>query len=118
MRVAEFPVATGLWPVESKSTLSERQLTEPWLQELRFPICAASSKQSGGTIGKILSTRLDGINDIAMSPPKLQQSSQKVSGDISRSAAPILHRRDARSNAAMLMISKLQGANLWSRCDK
>jgi hypothetical protein len=47
-----------------------------------LPICAAKSRQSGGTIGKILSTRFDGISDITTNPPKLQQSSQKVWGDI------------------------------------
>src|SRR6476661_6304149 len=118
MRVAAFSVATGLWPVESKSTLSEGRLTEPWLQDLREAICAAKSKQSGGTIGKILSTRLDGISDIAINPPKLQQSSQKVPGDISRNAAPIFHRRDARSKMATPIISTLQGASLCSRCGK
>src|SRR4029077_6966127 len=115
---AAFSVATGLWPVESKSMLSEGRLTEPWLQNLRAETCDAKSKQSGGTMGNILSTRLDGISDIAIRPPRLQQSSQKVSGDISRNAAPIFHRRNARSKMATPIISALQGANLCSRCGK
>src|SRR6516225_1545168 len=118
MPVAEFSVATALWAVGSRSSPREGRLTEPWLQELRFAICAASSKQSGGITGKILSTRFDGISDIAIRPPILQQISQNVSDDISRNAAPILHRRDARSKTAMPMISRLQGANLCSRCGK
>src|ERR1041385_3332067 len=118
MRVSGFAVATGPWPVEAKSSPFERRLTEPWLQDPRPEICAAKSKHNGGTIGKILSTRLDGISDIAIRPPRLQQSSQKVSGRISRKAARILHRRDARSNAASPVISRLQGANLCSRCGK
>src|SRR5881394_1798155 len=116
--VALYSVATGLWPVESKSSPFEGRLTEPWLQELHLAICAAKSKQSGGRIGKILSTRFDGISDIAIRPPKLQQSSQKVSGDISRNAARIRHRRDARLRMATPIISTLQGANLCSRCGK
>ena len=55
---------------------------------IELPICAAKSKQSGGITGKILSTRLDGISDITIKPPRLQQSSQTVSGDISRNAVP------------------------------
>src|SRR5437867_12838541 len=85
MRVA-FSVATGLWPVRPTSSLVEERLTEPWLQATSLAICAANSKHSGGMIGKIRSTRLDGINDIKIKPPTLQQSSQKVSGDISRNA--------------------------------
>ena len=87
-------LSTGLGPVSSDSILLQERPTEPWLQELRLAICAARSKQSGGITGKILSTRFDGISDITIKPPMLQQSSQKVSGDISRNAALILHRRD------------------------
>src|SRR2546429_9457202 len=83
-----------------------------------LPICAASSKQSGGITGKILSTRLDGISDITIKPPRLQQSSQKVSGGILRNAEPLFHRRDARSKIAMPISRMLHGANLWSRCGK
>src|SRR6266545_401930 len=101
MRVAKFFVATSLpasplsggggWPVGSESTLVEGRLTAPkafarppWLQITRLPTCAASNKQSGGITGKIRSTRLDGISDITIKPPRPQQISQKVSGDISR----------------------------------
>src|SRR5439155_8660248 len=96
LRAAPLLVATGLWPIRPKSTFAEERLTEPWLHGTRLPTCAAKSKQSGGITGKIRSTRLDGISDITTKPPKLQQSSQKVAGDMSRNAAPILHRRDAR----------------------
>ena len=77
-----------------------------------FPICAAKSKQSGGTIGKILSTRFDGISDMTSKPPKVQQINQKVSADISRNAAPIFHRRERRWRIAIAIISTLHGANL------
>src|SRR2546422_8686992 len=77
-----------------------------------LPICAASNKQSGGITGKILSTRLDGTSDITIKPPTLQQSSQKVPGEISRNAVPILHRRDARSKIAIAISRMLHGANL------
>src|SRR5436190_11807557 len=110
--VSRVVVATGLWPVGSGSTLVEGRLTEPWLQGTRLPICAASNKQSGGIIGKILSTRLDGTSDMTISPPALQQSSQKVSGEISRNTAPILHRRNARSKIAIAISRMLHGANL------
>src|SRR5438874_6889380 len=104
-RATAFSVANGspqdesvrcadLWPVKSKSPLVEGRLIEPWLQELHFAICAASSKQSGGTTGKILSTRLEGISDITTKPPRLQQRSQKVSGDISRNAERHSHLRE------------------------
>src|SRR6266436_9737434 len=93
MRVA-FSVATGLpaspqpseggWPVRPTSSLVEERLTEPWLQATSLAICAANSKHSGGMIGKIRSTRLEGISDIKIKPPTLQQSSHKVSGDMSR----------------------------------
>src|SRR5512133_2028760 len=113
MRGLPFSVATGLWPVRSESAVVTGRLTEPWLQELCFAICAASSKQSGGITGKILSTRLDGITDITIKPPRLQQNSQKVPGHILRNAAPMFHRRDARSKIAMAISRMLHGANLW-----
>src|SRR4026209_2701149 len=112
MRGLPFSVATGLWPVRSESAVVTGRLTAPWLQEMCFAICAASSKQSGGITGKILSTRLDGISDITIKPPKLQQSSQKVSGEMSRNAVPIFHRRDARSKIAIAISRMLHGANL------
>src|SRR6266566_2623361 len=112
LRAAPLLVATGLWPIRPKSTFAEERLTEPWLQGQRLPICAAKSKQSGGITGKILSTRLDGMSDIMIKPPMLQQSSQKVPGCISRNAAPILHRRDDRSKIAIAMRRMLHGANL------
>src|SRR5437773_455202 len=103
MRVA-FSVATclpaspqpfeGAWPVRLESTLGEKRLTEPWLQAPSLAICAANSKHSGGISGKIRSTRLDGISDIKIKPPTLQQSSQKVSGDISRNAERSRHFRE------------------------
>src|SRR6266403_888173 len=103
MRVA-LSVATGLpaspkpceggWPVRPTSSLVEDRLTEPWLQATSLAICAANSKHSGGIIGKIRSTRLDGINDIKIKPPALQQSSQKVSGEISRNAERSRHFRE------------------------
>ena len=83
LRAASFFVAIRVRRVRSK-LLAEERLTEPWLQAAHFPTCVASSKQSGGIIGKIRSTRFDGISDIATRPLTLQQSSQKVSGDISR----------------------------------
>jgi hypothetical protein len=84
-----------------------------------FPICAAKSRQSGGTIGKILSTRFDGISDITTNPPRLQQSSQKVSGDISRKTERSRQlRRQAARTIAIAIISTLQGANLCNRCGK
>jgi hypothetical protein len=55
---------------------------------LRGAIWAASSKQSGGIMGN-LSTRFDGISDMTISLPMLQQISQKVSGDISRNRAQL-----------------------------
>src|SRR5215475_3563513 len=105
-------VATALRAVFFDSTHLEERSTGPWLQKFRFPICAASSKQSGGTTGKILSTRFDGISDIAISPPMLQQISQKVSGDISRNAERSHQSRDRRSTTAIPIISTLHGANL------
>src|SRR5436190_6472594 len=89
-----FIVATGLWPVGLTSLLVEERLTEPWLQAPSLAICAANSKHSGGMIGKLRSTRLDGINDIKIKPPTLQQSSQRVSGDISRNAERSRHFRE------------------------
>src|SRR5438270_13144712 len=115
VRAASFFIATRLRRVRSK-LFAEERLTEPWLQAAHFPTCAANSKQSGGITGKIRSTRFDGISDIATRPPTLQQSSQNVSGDRSRNAVPILHRRDATSKTATAIISTLQGANLCSRC--
>ena len=85
---------------------------------MRGAICAASSKQSGGITGKILSTRFDGISDITISPPMLQQSSQKVSGDISRNTERNRQFRDRRPTAAIPIISTLHGANLCNRCGK
>src|SRR5438105_5316461 len=70
-------------------------------------ICAASSKQSGGITGKILSTRFDGISDIAIKPPMLQQTSHKVSGDIWRKNAPSRQSRERRSTTAMAIIKTL-----------
>src|SRR5881394_927332 len=116
--VALYSVATGLWPVESKSSPFEGRLTEPWLQELHLAICAAKSKQSGGITGKILSTRFDGISDIAIRPPKLQQSSQKVPGDISRKSERNRQFRERRSTSATAIINTLHGANLCKRCGK
>src|SRR6266487_341269 len=118
MRGLPFSVATGLWPVRSESAVVTGRLTEPWLQELCFAICAASSKQSGGITGKILSTRLDGISDITIKPPRLQQSSQKTSGDISLNAARSLQFREERSTNAIASNSRLHGANLCSKCGK
>src|SRR5207253_2926789 len=89
-----------------------------WFQGKQLPICAAKSKQSGGTTGKIRSTRLDGISDIAIRPPRLQQISQKVPGEIARNAAPIFHRRDARSKIAIAISRMLHGENLCSRCGR
>src|SRR6266404_6048680 len=47
----------------------------------RAATAAASSKQSGGRIGKIRSIRFDGTNDMMTKPPKLHARSQKVSGE-------------------------------------
>src|SRR6266404_3792065 len=85
---------------------------------LTLPICAASNKQSGGITGKILSTRLDGISDITIKPTRLQQSSQKTSGDISRNAERSLQFREERSTNAIASSSRLHGANLCSKCGK
>src|SRR5882724_10051588 len=84
----------GGWPVRPTSSLVNKLLTrlrpasawqaELWLQAPSLAICAAKSKHSGGMIGKIRSTRLEGISDIKIKPPTLQQSSHKVSGDMSR----------------------------------
>src|SRR5438132_4388805 len=81
-------------------------------------ICAASSKQSGGIIGKILSTRFDGISDITIRPPMLQQNSQKVSGDISQKRPRSRQFRDRKPTPAIPIISTLHGANLCNRCGK
>src|SRR6266567_2764224 len=118
LRAAPLLVATGLWPIRPKSTFAEERLTEPWLQGTRLPTCAAKSKQSGGITGKILSTRFEGISDIATKPPKLQQSSQKISGDISRTTDRSRHFRDRRSATARTIISTLHRANLCNRCGR
>src|SRR4029453_17654430 len=83
-----------------------------------FPICAAKSKQSGGITGKILSTRFDGISDITIRPPMLQQSSQKVSGDISRNTERNRQFCDRKPTVAIPIINTLHGANLWNRWGK
>src|SRR6266567_7083214 len=102
--------AASFFVVRSKLCIEER-LAEPWLQAVHFPTCAAKSKQSGGIIGKIRSTRFEGMSDIATKPPKLQQSSQKISGDISRTTDRRRHFRDRRSATARTIISTLHGAN-------
>ena len=110
-------VATALWRsrlIQYCSRTARRAVAT----ELRDAICAASSKQSGGITGKILSTRFDGISDITISPPMLQQSSQKVSGDISRNTERNRQFRDRRPTAAIPIISTLHGANLCNRCGK
>src|ERR1700746_2202412 len=98
--------------------LFEEMPAGPRLREFRDATCAASSKQSGGITGKILSTRFDGISDITISPPRLQQSSQKVSGDISRNTERNRQFRDRRSKIAIAAISTLHGANLCNRCGR
>src|SRR5437016_9270337 len=117
VRAASFFVATRLRRVRSK-LFAEERLTEPWLQAAHFPTCAASSRQSGGTTGKIRSTRFEGISDIAIKPPKLQQTNQNVSGDISRNTACSFDSLERRSTIAVAIINTLHGANLWSRCGK
>src|SRR6266480_5094179 len=116
LRAAPLLVATGLWPIKPTSTFAEERLTEPWLQGTRLPTCAAKSKQSGGITGKILSMRFEGISDITTKPPKLQQSSQNVAGDMSRKTESSRHFRDRRSATARTIISTLHGANLCNRC--
>src|SRR5687767_15619388 len=82
------------------------------------PTTAASSKQSGGTIGKMRSTRLEGMHDMTSNPPRLQARSQNISGDI------ILAGRDSVEPGVLFLDaikgnatnSKLQGAQRWSRC--
>src|SRR6266581_6120005 len=107
--------AASFFVVRSKLCIEER-LAEPWLQAAHFPTCAASSKQSGGIIGKIRSTRFEETSDITTRPPTLQQTSQKVSGDISRKTARSRQFRERRSMMARTIMSTLHGANLWSRC--
>src|SRR6266571_1682947 len=97
--------AASFFVVRSKLCIEER-LAEPWLQAVHFPTCAASSKQSGG---KIRSTRFEGTSDITTRPPTLQQTSQKVSGDISRKTARSRQFRERRSMMARTIMSTLHG---------
>src|SRR5262245_19358689 len=97
--------------------LFEERSTGSWLQS-RDAIWAASSIQSGGITGKILSTRFDGISDITINPPKLQHTSQRVSGDIWRNAERNRQFCNRKSNSAIAIISTLRGANLCNRCGK
>src|SRR5690242_13653142 len=115
MLVRAFSVTVALSAVSSDCTPFEGRPAGPWLQEFHFAICAASSKQSGGITGKILSTRFDGISDIAMKPPMLQQSSQKASGDVSRKSERNRQLRERRSTNTIAIINTLHGANLCNR---
>src|SRR5450755_2071553 len=81
--------------------------------------CAASSRQSGGTTGKMRSTRFDGTSDIMSNPPNDQQTSHPVSGDILVQKLDCFKRSSfaaRKLRIARPIISKLQGANLCSRC--
>src|SRR3954454_3934362 len=111
MRLNASSVAIALRAVLYDWSASAGRPAGPWLQKLRFPICAASSKQSGGIAGKILSTRFDGMSDIMISPPMLQQTSQKVSGDIPRKHERNRQFRERRSTSAIAIINRLHGAN-------
>src|SRR5262249_60473243 len=81
-------------------------------------ICGANKKKSARTTEKFRQTRLDETSKIKTTPPMLQQSSQRASGDISRKTPRHRQFRERRSMTAIAIISTLHGANLCNRCGK